>query len=748
MRQRKHPGATQTFLAWVPRGLPAGFDDDVRALAETGPVATVAEDHTWLARSWSASGAVVDRTRPPYRLPIDTMAVDPASFAVFLSRADRRLVAPIEGGQGVLGATSAALRGLGPGAVLRFVGGRTVRIAAVLPDEAVGGAELMVSRETGRAIGVRSNRYLLLRPAEGQAMRSGTLRPLLRLLLPAELGAFGRVQVRTASETPLLRPGDAVLSTAQTKAVFGEFAARPEPGRSGYLDLDPRWAAKHLVTTRVPLLGSITCHRSVVDALRGAMRELRERDLGSLIETYDGCFAPRFINRDPSAMLSHHSWGIAVDLNIAGNYYGAPPDQDPELVDVMERWGFAWGGRYIVPDGNHFEYHREPQVDAVTEPVEAVEAVDAPAAPKAAAVEPPPYFLAWTPGGLPAGFRERVGTLNGLGDTVVFAGDTIWLTRSLTARGEVVDDPRPPYELPLDGFAVDPAEVAPFLPDGVHGRVVHALARGSAVLGTRSAELRGLGIGGTLEFGRRSVRVGAVVPEELIGWAELLVSRKVGGRLGIVDDRHLWAFPPGMSAWTSERRLAAFERAVRRLVPSSEPLRVEAPGVSPYMRVANGVNPPIVLKQAFGEFAAARDPANPAFFSLTPAWVEANLVTQQVPLLGILTCHRDFMADLVRAMNEVRRRGLSSAIHSTAGCFNARTVARSPTNPPSFHAYGAAVDINAPENTFGAQPTMDLRVVAIFERLGFNWGGHFLIPDGMHFEYGGGPLASSGPEAA
>ncbi|MEX1262954.1 MAG: M15 family metallopeptidase [Actinomycetota bacterium] len=752
---RKQPlGEAQTFLAWVPRGLPTGFDSDARALAETGQVTTVAEDHAWLARSWSASGAVVDRTRGPYRLPIDTIAVDPASFAVFLSRDDRRLAAPIASGQGVLSATSASLRGLGPGAVMRFVGGRTVRIAAVLPDEAIGGAELMVSRDTGRAIGVHSDRYLLLRPAEGQAMRSGTLRPLLRKLLPAELGAIARVQVRTASETPLLRPGDSVLSTAQTKALFGEFAARPEPGRPGYLDLDPRWVAEHLVTTQMPLLGSVTCHRSVVDALRGAMRELRAEGLGSTIETYDGCFAPRFINRDPSAMLSHHSWGIAIDLNIAGNYYGVPPDQDPRLVEVMERWGFAWGGRYIVPDGNHFEYHREPQTPAAATPapgaatetaeagedVQAVEAA-APAAPEAAVIETPPYFLAWTPGGLPPGFREQVGTLEGLADAVVFAGDTVWLTRSLDANGEVVDDPRAPYEHPLDGFAVSPTEVAPFLPVAVRGHVVHALERGSAVLGTRSAELRGLGVGGTLGFGPRSVRVGAVVPEELIGWAELLVSRKVGARLGIVDDRHLWAFPAGAE---SRRDLAAFERMMRRLVPAFELLRVEAPGVSPYMRVANGVNPPIVLKQAFGEFAAARDPSNPAFFSLAPAWVEANLVTRKVPLLGTLTCHREFMQDLMRAMNEVRRRGLGPAIHSTAGCFNARTVARSPTNPPSFHAYGAAVDINAPENAFGAQPSMDPRVVAIFERLGFNWGGDFLIPDGMHFEYGGGPLVGYG----
>ena len=90
-------------------------------------------------------------------------------------------------------------------------------------------------------------------------------------------------------------------------------------------------------------------------------------------------------------------------------------------------------------------------------------------------------------------------------------------------------------------------------------------------------------------------------------------------------------------------------------------------------------------------------------------------------------------------MRTIEREGLGSLIHSTAGCFNARTVGRSPSNPPSFHAYGAAVDINAPENAFGAAPTMDPRIVAIFEAAGFNWGGDFLIPDGMHFEYGGGP---------
>ena len=100
---------------------------------------------------------------------------------------------------------------------------------------------------------------------------------------------------------------------------------------------------------------------------------------------------------------------------------------------------------------------------------------------------------------------------------------------------------------------------------------------------------------------------------------------------------------------------------------------------------------------------------------LDPAWIDENLATRSVPLLGKLTCHRLFMADLLQAMREVERAGLGSSIHSTAGCFNARTVGRVANNPPSFHAYGAAVDINAPENPLGATPTMDPRVVAIFD---------------------------------
>jgi hypothetical protein len=54
----------------------------------------------------------------------------------------------------------------------------------------------------------------------------------------------------------------------------------------------------------------------------------------------------------------------------------------------------------------------------------------------------------------------------------------------------------------------------------------------------------------------------------------------------------------------------------------------------------------------------------------------------------------------------------------------------------SRHAWGAAVDINAAANPFGSLGTQDPRLVAVMKEWGFTWGGDWLSPDPMHFEYG------------
>jgi hypothetical protein len=351
------------------------------------------------------------------------------------------------------------------------------------------------------------------------------------------------------------------------------------------------------------------------------------------------------------------------------------------------------------------------------------------AAGDAKAVQSPPAYLAWMSGGFPSDFRAQARTLEGLESTVVVAGDTRWMTRSLDADGEVVDEPKASFAIPIDAFAVNPVEYEPFLPEELRGDVIDALNDGLGVLSTRSAAMRNIGVGGVMEFGGEHVRIGAIAPDEAIGWSELLVSRDVGTTLGIRDDRYLLALADGTP---SEDRFADI---VGELLPDGTALRVVKPGGSEFMRVASGVNPPIVLKEVFGEFAARPDPDDPAILTIEPSWVSSHIDTRVVPILGRVTCNEAFFPALLKALREVEGEGLSSLLQTYNGCWNARTVARSPTAPPSFHAYGAAIDINAAANAYGAEPTMDERVVAIFERYGFNWGGDFLVPDGMHFEY-------------
>jgi hypothetical protein len=350
------PEAPGTFLAWTPGGLPEGFRKRLTALPIVRRAVVVESDIAWLTRSFSSSGEVVDDPPPGLAIPLEVAAVDPNEYAPFLPPVDRGVLGDLADGYGVLGESSAELRHLGPGAVLRF-GRVDVPISAVLPDELVGANELLVSRSRAQALGVTHDRYALIQPRGRGTDRR--IERALAPLLPADLP----VQVRAPGETPYFRQGDAVLPPVQIKLQFGEFAAAPDPARPGYLRIDPAWEREHIATEHVPILGDVTCNVALFPQLRGALRELVRRGLRGTITSYAGCYARRFTNRDPEQGISHHTWGIAVDVNVPQNPFGATPHQDPRLVRVFERWGFIWGGRFIRPDGMHFEYRRPPQTD-------------------------------------------------------------------------------------------------------------------------------------------------------------------------------------------------------------------------------------------------------------------------------------------------------------------------------------------------------------------------------------------------
>ncbi len=125
-----------------------------------------------------------------------------------------------------------------------------------------------------------------------------------------------------------------------------------------------------------------------------------------------------------------------------------------------------------------------------------------------------------------------------------------------------------------------------------------------------------------------------------------------------------------------------------------------------------------------------------------PSWVRRYIVRARVPILRWVTCHRMMVPQLAGALAEVKGAGLASKIdladfREAGGCYVARKMLWDPSLPVSMHAWGLAIDFNVSTNRYGASPTMDPRIVAIFERWGFRWGGRWKTPDGMHFELAG-----------
>jgi hypothetical protein len=131
-------------------------------------------------------------------------------------------------------------------------------------------------------------------------------------------------------------------------------------------------------------------------------------------------------------------------------------------------------------------------------------------------------------------------------------------------------------------------------------------------------------------------------------------------------------------------------------------------------------------------------------------WVQENMSMVHIPQLkgkhtyggkssGRVYCNKAIHQQLKDAFDEIEEHGLVRDIVFWGGSFVPRMVRGSDTRV-SRHSYGIAFDINPRHNKLG-QAVADthesgtvLRLVPIFERHGFAWGGNFPRTDGMHFE--------------
>lgn len=187
---------------------------------------------------------------------------------------------------------------------------------------------------------------------DSEALASGLRSALPEARLLPLVQVFGDDEITSdAAPRPLARgEAEAGLGGTMTFTVLDDGWVRP----------DEAWVEANIAQAEVPILGSVTCHRVMIPQLAAALREIESEGLASLIrpEDYAGCYAPRFIDRNPDLPLSNHAFGLAIDLNSDTNQLGTSGDMDPRVVEIFQKWGFEWGGHWERPDPMHFELAR------------------------------------------------------------------------------------------------------------------------------------------------------------------------------------------------------------------------------------------------------------------------------------------------------------------------------------------------------------------------------------------------------
>lgn len=352
-RLPRTPPSGDVLFTWSPAGLPARSERVIEALSGVVQATTVHAGLDWITRTESRSGTTIDAPPPGLAIPFEVASVEPEEYASFVSPSERDQILALEEGRILLAETSAGLRRGGEGLKIELTDERSLLVSGVIADETTGGYEAITTGPVPDAWD-RVERFVIARLRDPSVRRR--VEHAVRRLLPP--GASARLRMQ--GEAPFMRYGDAVLPQLMVKESFGEFAGRPQP--DGSLQVEDEWRKENIVSARIPLLGRAACHRALFPQLRSALAAIAAEGLGYAInrEQFGGCYSPRFIGRDPSGKLSHHAWGIAVDVNVAENAPGTRPDQDERIVRIFEDHGFTWGGRWLVPDGMHFEWVRFP----------------------------------------------------------------------------------------------------------------------------------------------------------------------------------------------------------------------------------------------------------------------------------------------------------------------------------------------------------------------------------------------------
>ena len=376
-------------------------------------------------------------------------------------------------------------------------------------------------------------------------------------------------------------------------------------------------------------------------------------------------------------------------------------------------------------------------------------------------------------GGIDAGLVERIRAIDGVTWLSLVETGQVHLVASHDHAGRPVDQPPTGFVIQLEARAYTGAEVVAELSPDL-ARALGGLGDGEVMLSASSAGLRRLGVGGTLTFDNGSTaRVGAVVPDDLVGNAEAVFvgpgALEAAGAASprtaaLVRYRGTGAGLEALLRWPGTEPTGAGDRAEPGTGAASATDGGRTDGgrndasangggrsggrVDAGVRVfggrgdsqrdrGRGTLPAIEVKQRFGEFAFR--PEGASAVRIEPDWVEANIVTVDLPVVGSTRCHRLFAEALTGVLQSLVDDGLADVIDPQAfqGCWNPRRIAGSARL--SKHAWGIAADINF-GNALDEEPGSPVHPELLSRMLDAGvTSGHLwrASPDPGHFEYRG-----------
>jgi hypothetical protein len=269
---------------------------------------------------------------------------------------------------------------------------------------------------------------------------------------------------------------------------------------------------------------------------------------------------------------------------------------------------------------------------------------------------------------------------------------------------------------------VDPAVFRRFTPQNTAAvtGVWDNVARGYIALSYDAAKRFGVALGGKVTVGGIALDVGALADTGLPD-VDAVVSNDVAGRLALPAPNGL-VLSGGKDDPTplviDVRKTVAKDARVDLLRPPAEQMS--------FFNVGDA-------RRRLGSLTYQLMPDGGVV--VDPKWVADNIVTQSVPIIGRMTCHKAIFPQLIKALTEIQAAGLADKIHPEQyeGCFYPKLI--EDTDHLSMHAWGLAFDINTPTNQRLTHGDLDPGVVAIFKKWGFRWGGDWKdTPDPMHFE--------------